>query len=174
MEKEFLISELQKWDGKHTAFLKAVYTINNKNPLFIDDLISIYSTNAELEHAATWLIKHHIDLGERLHKEKLGHLLKKLGKLNHWESQLHVLQLVPKVTITQEHAQLIEPEVRKLLQSEKKFVKAVAYEAYFEVVKLFPELNNEFLLICEDAFEKESASVRSKLKKLITAMHKSM
>lgn len=167
MNKETLISELQKWDGKYTSFLKEIYGINVQNPLFIDDLIVIYSSNIELEHSTTWLIKHYIDNGETLNTKQLNEFFKKMGKLDYWESQLHILQIIPKVKLTRKQIELIEPEIRKLLKSEKKFVKAASYEAYFEIAKIIPELRNEFKLLCFDALERESASVKVKIKRVL-------
>lgn len=61
----------------------------------------------------------------------------------------------------------IEPFVRQAMNSKKKFVKASAYQAYFEIVKNIPELQNEFCHICERAFIIESASIKSKVRKIV-------
>jgi hypothetical protein len=170
MNKELLKTTLLKWDRKHTDFLINIYGENLQNPCFISDIIEIYSTNIELEHSTSWIIKHHVDNGKDLEQEQTKKMLQKIGELNYWESQLHLLQIIPKVSLTERQVESIEAKIRKLLNSEKKFVKAAAYEAYFEVVNFFPELKNEFRIICEEAIDKESASVKVKIKRILNKL----
>jgi hypothetical protein len=66
---------------------------------------------------------------------------------------------------------VLEPAIRKLLNSENKFVKAASYEAYFEVVKLFPDLKREFILMCNGALDRESAAVKVKIKRILKALN---
>ena len=170
MNKELLKTTLFKWDRKHTDFLINIYCKNLQSPCFISDIIEIYSTKIELEHSTSWIIKHHIDNGKDLEQEQTEKMLRKIGELNYWESQLHLLQIIPKVSLTEKLVEFIEPKIRELLDSEKKFVKAAAYEAYFEVVNFYPDLKNEFRIICEEAINKESASVKVKIKRILNKL----
>jgi hypothetical protein len=158
---------LSKWDHKHTVFLKSFYQENISKDTFINDIIQIFLTNPKLEHATSWLLKHYFDQGETVEQEQIGLLLKKIEELTYWGSQLHLLQILPKTPLTEKQAALIEPTIRKLLNSENKFVKAAAYEAYFEVVKVFPDLKHEFTLICKGALARESAAVKVKIKRIL-------
>ncbi len=170
MDKGKLTDLLSQWDRKHTDFLKSIYKKGCLKPSFINDLIKIYSTSNEFECSTSWILKHHFDNGKKLKEEQTDLVLKKLEELEYWENQLHLLQIIPKVHLTQRQTESIEPVIRKLLKSEKKFVKAAAFEAYFEVVKLFPLLKNEFLIICEDALVKESASVKVKIRRILNKL----
>ena len=162
-----LQTALRNWDGKSAQFLIDLYQSHQQDPTFMDALLLLYHNHAGLRKAITWLIKHHMDQGGSLNTAQVDALLAALDQLTHWESQLHVLQVIPKLALSPTQAASIEPTVSALLQSEKKFVKAAAYEAYFEVVRCFPELGGEFRLICEDALERESASVKVKLRRIL-------
>lgn len=169
---ELLKNTLLKWDGRHVDLLIDVYDSKIQDPSFINDIIELYSTNNELEHATSWIIKYHIDNGKTLKQAQIGKLFQKIAQLSYWESQLHLLQLIPKLTLTKHHVASIAPHVLELLESEKKFVKAAAYEAYFEIVNFFPELSSEFHAACEEALTKESASVKVKIKRILNQLTK--
>ncbi len=170
MDVELLKKTLLKWNGKHIDFLIDVYNTNLQYPSFINNIIEIYSTDNELEHSTSWIIKHHIDNGKALEQDQIEKMLQKTGKLNYWESQLHLLQIIPGIRLTEKQAESIEPHILKLLESEKKFVRAAAYEAYFEVVRFFPDLSTEFRTACEKALTKESASVKVKIKRILSKL----
>ena len=171
MDKAAVERFLNQWDRKHTDPLKAFYNTHQKAPSFIDGVLELYLQDKGLEHATSWIIKHHCDNGRSLNRNQLDKAIGKLGELDYWENQLHVLQIIPMAELTKEQAGRIEPEVRKLLESNKKFVKAAAYEAYVAVVKHFPELRPEFVALCENALEKESASVKVKIRRILDALN---
>ena len=47
-------------------------------------------------------------------------------------------------------------------------MKAAAFEAYFEIVKQYSELKNEFKQLCELTLDRESAAVKVKIKRILT------
>ena len=167
MTKQDLSEKLSKWDRKHTDYLIEIYQKNQKNPEFLDTIIDVYVNRESLEHSSTWLIKHFTDNGHKLNQTQTDKLLSRLKDLDYWESQLHILQIIPKVDLTLKNATLIESSINELMKSSKKFVKAAAYEAYYEIVNLMPELKNDFVIRCEHALETESASVRSKVNRIL-------
>ncbi len=170
MKKSILSTKLSQWDRKHTDYLIEIYSLNKKDIDFINRVIEIYNDNEELEHATTWLLKHFIDNGNDLSPLQVTNIVDKLDKLKYWESQLHILQIIPKIKITPELACTLESGVKAKMRSEKKFVKASAFMAYYEIVKLQPELKNEFQNICEEALLTESASIKSKIKNILKAI----
>uniref|UniRef100_UPI00404B1471 hypothetical protein n=1 Tax=Fulvivirga sp. TaxID=1931237 RepID=UPI00404B1471 len=170
MNSKKLIDRLSGWDRKHTDYLIALYNENSDKADFIDDIINVYLQYNELDHSTTWLIKHHVDEGNRLNESQTNKVLSKINELEYWESLLHLLQLIPTMHLTPKDAKSIEHRILLLMDSEKKFVKAAAYDAYFEIVKIFPQLKNEFYKRCELAIQTESASIRSKVKKLVMKM----
>lgn len=165
--KENLKQQLLNWDGVHIGYLLDIY-VNIKNDLYsFDEIIDYYLLETELQKVTSWLIKHHYDTKNQLTESQIEKILSASNRLKDWEGQLHILQLIPKFNIDKNIASKIKSFVRKSMTSEKKFVKAAAYEAYFEIVKCIPELLSEFKLLCEESLVKESASIRSKIKKIL-------
>lgn len=165
-----LEEKLLEWDARHTAMLINLYYHNIDDVDFIDDIIKLYLKSIELQHATSWLIKYYIDNGNSLSKWQLEKVFSIASSLEHWESKLHVLQLIPQQNIPQETQKAIEPFIKENLFTHKKFVKAAAFQAYYELVKLIPELKNEFRTMCSNAMVNESASVKSKIKRIINNM----
>lgn len=167
MQKKEIEDLLLEWDGKHTDFLKSIYLENIERKTFFDDITDLYLNNKELEHSTSWLIKHHFDNGYILRDEQIENVVNKMSELTFWGSKLHLLQILPKIELSKKQADRIEPEIRRLLTSENKFLKAAAYEAYFEIAKLFPELKNEFKILCNERLSRESASVKVKIRRIL-------
>ena len=170
MEEEKLRNDLLKWDRKHTDYLKRIYARHEHDSGFINSIIGLFLMENELGHATSWLLKHHIDNGRNFGQEEVDRIFEKIGEPTYWETQLHLLQILPNVPKTPKQMAMIEPHIRELLDAEKKFVKAAAYQAYLEIVKLFPELKNEFSTICQKALKKESASLKVKIRSVLLAL----
>ena len=88
-------------------------------------------------------------------------------KLSLWEARLHIMQLIPKFELTAEMVPLFEWFVRGAMNDSKKFVKAAAYQAYFTLIKFKPELKDDLITQCHYAMENESASIKSKVRKIL-------
>ncbi|MEL7121830.1 MAG: hypothetical protein AAFO07_20450, partial [Bacteroidota bacterium] len=138
MENQDLILELQEWDGKHVDYLIDIYDNYSNQDVFFDQLLEI-STIQVLQTATTWLIKHHYDQKQSLNQHQIDNLLGISTELVHWEAQLHVLQLLPKVKISETILPIVDEFVNNCLESKKKFVRAWAYQGFYELTKHRPE-----------------------------------
>lgn len=167
MDKEELKKNLKHWDGKKIAFLQHLYSDAQNKGSFVKAVLEVYSTDLDLSRPTSWLLKHHLDAGAALNTSQVDVIVHQLALLNDWESQLHVLQIVAKTGLTQKQAEDSEPIIQKLLTSNVKFVKAAAFEAYFEVVKVIPELQQAFRCTCEKTLLDASASVAVKIRRLL-------
>jgi hypothetical protein len=167
MKKNVLKELYLQWDGTHTAYLKNLYREYRDDPALIPATLALLETAQAVEVSCSWVLKHHVDQGEMLSSDQVDQLVKKMAGLRFWESRLHLLQIIPNVSLTPAHAEQLEPSIRPLLFADKKFVKAAAFTAYFEIVTLIPELQHEFRLICEDALEKASASVNVRIRRVL-------
>lgn len=163
---------LQHWDGKHIEYLIQWYADHVNDSSFVDSLIQLYVEDRATRKATSWLLKHHSDNQQVFNNSQKELILSIVEELEDWEIQLHILQLIPKFSINEKVAEQIEPFVRVKMNSDKKFVKATAYEAYFEIVKIYPELKNEFQLLCEEALRVESASIKAKVRKIFKEIEK--
>jgi oligoendopeptidase F len=164
--KQVLKTHLEAWEGKRVEYLIACYKEFCNTESFIENTIVLYLENSALEKPITWLLKHYYDNNNQLETKQIDLILSHANQLNHWESQLHILQLIPKFKISRKQAEMSIEFVTKALVSTKKFVRATAYEAYFEVTQVIPELKQEFKHQCELALNRESASVQVKIRRI--------
>lgn len=172
MTKENIRQRLYAWDGIHVEEMVDLYNEYAHDERLWDVLVELLQSESVLHKATTWLVKHRYGKKGHIPKHCIDAVLATYPAFEQWEAQLHVLQLIPVVALGKEQAICIEPSIRKALSSEKKFVKAAAYQAYFEVVQHVPELRDGFEALCAYTMEHESASVVSKVKKLIKALQK--
>ena len=167
-----LLSKLRQWDGVRVEYLKELYIANSSSIDFFDKLVTICVNEQTLENAATWLIKHHYDNGRTLPEFLTERLLAGCKNLKNWEAKLHVLQIIPHVTLSEKSTIIIDEFVRECLADNNKFVRAWAYNGFYVLTKYIPELKTELELICQRAMETESAAVKSRVRKIILALNK--
>ncbi|MEM9679108.1 MAG: hypothetical protein AAF901_02190 [Bacteroidota bacterium] len=169
---ERLISSLYTWDSVHTEHLINIYDTNVSGEPFFDDLISITNTHQDLQIATTWLIKHHYDQKQKLSEQQGNLLLGTILNFKAWEAKLHVLQILPFLSIPESHFILVEDFVRACLNDDVKFVRAWAYQGFYELTKYQPSYIPELKLLCDKALLTESASIKSRVKKVVKQLEK--
>ena len=167
-----LINSLKLWNGVQTEYLIQLYRENYLNPVFFDDLATIYVKEKDLQKTTTWLIKHHYDNGHILPDSLTEKLLAVCKDVENWEAKLHLLQLLSKFKLTKKSIITVEDFVRKCLADDNKFVRAWAYHGLYELTKYIPEMKLEVELLCQRAMETESAAIKSKVRKIISALNK--
>ena len=157
---------LRSWDGIHMEHLSSIYHDYRSQDNFFDNLID-WSSESDIQAATTWLIKHHYDSGLKLNKTQTEHLIKATGELNSWEAQLHVLQILGKLEIDETRLLMVDEFVRRCLKSENKFVRAWSYQGLYELYKYGVVDSEELKAHCEIAMETESASIKSRVRKIL-------
>ncbi len=162
-----LISLLETWDGKHVDHLIDIYDNRHNDPDFFDELIQITKEQQHLQVATTWLFKHHYDSKKRLSDTQTHMILNLSYTFSHWEAQLHILQLLPHIYISEENFITIEDFVRPCLNSNTKFVRAWAYEGFYQLTKEQPTYIEELKALCDKAMLTESASVKARIRKIL-------
>ena len=167
-----LLSKLRLWDGVRVEYLKELYIANSSSIDFFEKLVTICVNEQTLENAATWLIKHHYDNGRTLPEFLTERFLMGCKYLENWEAKLHVLQIIPHVTLSKKSIIIIDEFVRECLADNNKFVRAWAYNGFYVLTKYIPELKKELELICQRAMETESAAVKSRVIKIVLAINK--
>ena len=158
---------LEAWDGTHTDYLIQVYLENGESEDFFQALLDLYAGKPDLQVASTWLIKHHYDKGRTLPERLETSLIFTAKELNAWEAKLHLLQLLPKFSLHPNHIPYLEDFVRACLEEEKTFVRAWAYQGFYEVAQHKPELFPELKQLCAQALESEKASVKARVRKIV-------
>lgn len=167
-----IIDNLKSWDGVHIEYLTNLYNIDKTNADFFENLVTICVNEQDLQKTTTWLIKHHYDNGQVLPKPLTEKLLTACNNVENWEAKLHLLQLLPHFELTEKSIIITEDFVRNCLTDKNKFVRAWAYNGLYELTKYIPELKTELEFICQRAMETESASIKSKVKKILLNLSK--
>jgi len=166
--KETCQNVFSNWDGTHTGSLIGLYQDYHTQYKFWDFLVGAYLEQPEWEVPVTWLLKHHYDQKQELTDWQVQVLIGGFSNLEDWESRLHILQLVPKWTLTKEQASFLEPLLVVAMKDDKKFVRAAGFEAYAKIVPLLSdEARVSFLNRCQAAMATESASVKVKLRRAL-------
>lgn len=162
-----LIDKLKAWDGVHIEYLTDLYNTDKTNADFLGNLVTICINEQDLQKTATWLIKHHYDSGQVLPKPLIKKLLTACNNVKIWEAKLHLLQLLQHFELTEKTIIITENFARNCMTDNNKFVRAWAYNGLYELTKYIPELKTELEFICQRAMETESASIKSKVKKIL-------
>ena len=161
-----LSKEIREWDGTSIVVLGEIYDRNSAQKMFASDLIFMLSDLA-LQKGATWLLKRHLETGNSIDEINLSNLLKRVNELQIWESKLHVLQILPWVEIPAVAKGHVEYFLRRCLPDENKFVRAWAYNGFYELARTFPEYVEETRKIFDIAMRDEAPSVKARIRNIL-------
>lgn len=153
---------LEKWDGKSAVEIQRIYQQFHRRALFVDSLVAL--VDSPLQTGATRLIKCHVDSGERLSIEEQELICQHIPALVHWESRLHMLQILPRLVITSECRADVEDFLRSAVVDENRFVRAWAYSGFYLLATQYPEYRDEVRKFYLLALRDESASVTARLR----------
>ncbi|MCU7917870.1 MAG: hypothetical protein KZQ95_05865 [Candidatus Thiodiazotropha sp. (ex Epidulcina cf. delphinae)] len=159
-------SDIGKWDEKSARDIGDIYNRHYQSPSFIGHIVEIISAD-KCQKGATWLLKHHLESRHQLSKSKVHEIFGKLTSLTKWESKLHILQCLPYLSIEKADKKKVELFLRNCLMESNKFVRAWAYNGFYELARQYPEYKEEtkqFLLM---AMKDEAPSVKSRIRNIM-------
>ena len=162
-----LIEILNDCNGKQVNYLKQIYKNHHISPDFVPHLLKILSTHRNIQKVSTWLIKYHLEQKYTLTTAQTVELIDICPILKDWEAQLHVLQMLPYLQLNDDLIEILEVFIGKLLGSPKKFVKAWAYNALYELTHYQPEKKADVLILFQTALETESAAVKARIRNIM-------
>ena len=165
MEPVSINQEIANWDGKSSSDIGAIFARRCDDKGFVSQLIAS-AQNADLQPGATWLLKRHLEDGRRLRKSEVAKLFKLLPQLEHWESKLHVLQSIPYLSISKTDKKRVEKFLRECLLHTNKFVRAWAYNGFYEISLQYPEYEEEAKTFFEMAMRDEAPSVKARIRNI--------
>lgn len=161
-----LEQEIVSWDGKSSSEIDAIYTRHCEEDSFASKMIEL-SQKLDLQKGTTWLLKRHLEDGQKLEAKKCAALFKLLPKLEHWESKLHILQCLPYMKIGRAEVKNVEAFLRKCLTDNNKFVRAWAYNGFYEVSLQYLEYKEETKQFFEMAMRDEAPSVKARIRNIM-------
>ena len=158
--------EIARWDGKSAAEIGAVFDRFKDDSSFVATLVDL-SSDKELQKGSTWLLKHYLENAGSLSADQIESLVRLLPQLENWEAKLHVLQCIPYIGITKDDRKAVELFLRGCLTDDKKFVRAWAYNGFYELSKQFPEYRHEAERLIEMAMNNEAPSVKARIRNIM-------
>ena len=160
-----LTEELGAWDGKSTAALQSIYRRHCADEDFVATTLVLVA-DVNLQRAATWMLKRHLELGNSLSVGECRSILGSLSVQQDWESKLHLLQCLPYLSIADEDRAGLEQFLDACVRSDKKFVRAWAYSGLGELALRFPQYREAVDGMLARAGASEVASVRARIRNL--------
>jgi len=161
-----LSEEIATWDGKSVASLQSTYERHRADEDFVATVLA-HVADVESQRAATWLLKRHLEAGDSLTAADCRTVLGVLSDQNHWESKLHVLQCLPYLDIREEDRAGLEKFLDAGIRSEKKLVRAWAYNGFNELAMRFPRYREAVDGMLAGVGESEAASVRARIRNIL-------
>lgn len=164
-------SELAAWDGKTVATLEAIFARAGSDPQFPDlqfvDALIDYLSQPVLQKGASWLLKKRAESGDAFSAEQVDAIYALLPQLEAWETKLHILQSIPALPISVAQREGVEDFLRSALLDKNKFVRAWAYNGFYELARQYPEFREEAGALFERSLHEEAASVRARVRNIM-------
>ncbi len=162
-----LRSSIEAWNGASADDILAVYDQHHSGRGFVTQLLRLAAA-PDFERGATWLLKHHLEEGHRLSVKQAADFYTVVGALTQWESQLHALQSMVYVPVPSEQTRVVETFLRRSVGSPRPFVRAWAYNGYWELARRHERYAAVASEIIHDAIDNETkASVLARLRAIV-------
>lgn len=161
-----LLEEIASWDNKSAGALQSTYERHSNEEGFLATILEQIA-DVELQRAATWLLKRHLEAGNALSAGGSRAILGVLCDQEHWESKLHILQSLAYLDIPEDQSAGLERFLDSCLGSDNKFLRAWAYNGFNELSLRFPRYREEVNLMLARAGESEAPSVRARIRNIL-------
>lgn len=153
-------------DASCTEELLGVYHHFNCSKRFLTELVDCLN-QPQSDQAASWLLKHHLEQGYLLDEPMSRKIVLHTMRVNHWESRLHLLQILPLVQIDCELTHNLFQHLKALTAESNKLVRAWAYNGLHQVALQYPFYKPETLRLLLAASESESPSVQARIRRIM-------
>ena len=157
---------LREWDGKSFDGIDAVHGRFHDDPRYIPEILTLTEVQ-ELQKGTTWLLKKYVETGGVLTQEQITAVYRLLPTFDNWEAKLHILQIMPQMPIPDSHHKSIADFLRECTGSDKKFVRAWAYNGFYELAKQYPQFQAEVTQLLDAAMADEAASVKARIRNIL-------
>ncbi|MBW9271272.1 MAG: hypothetical protein K1566_16655 [Candidatus Thiodiazotropha sp. (ex. Lucinisca nassula)] len=157
---------LEKWDGKSIGEINRLYDLYRTDDAFITLILPLFKQR-DCESGATWLLKRYLEDQKCIDDSLLDEIFKSLASLNHWQSKLHLLQCLSYFKISKTNKRNLELFLRECLMSNNKFVRAWAYNGFYELAVQHPQYREETKTFFEMAMRDEAPSVKARIRNIM-------
>ncbi|ABD81565.1 hypothetical protein [Saccharophagus degradans] len=161
-----LEQEILNWDGKSSADISEIYSHYSCDSDFTITLVD-FCKPKDLQKGATWLLKKHLERNHRLSTAQIATIYQLVSNLNGWEAKLHILQSMAYMPVGEKEKQGVEVFLRNCLISDNKFVRAWAYNGFYELALQYPAYKTEVKKFLDMAMKDEAASVKARVRNIL-------
>lgn len=158
--------KIKNWDGKSANDIGEIYSSHCHGASFSSEIIKLIGDSSQ-QKGATWLLKRHFENENQITSEEVSEIYNKLKALKQWESKLHILQCLSFMPNTKPHKSKVEMFLRNCLMDNNKFVRAWAYNGFYELATQHPEHKKETKQFFEMAMRDEAPSVKSRIRNIM-------
>lgn len=174
MKKQMLRSVLSQFDGKNISILTEIQRNHQQDPAYLADLVTFLSEKTPyLSAGASWILKAEVINAEILSDDLCAKLIKALPDIQDWQTALHLLQLMDKLSLTEAQIIIIIQWAQIYQQHQRPFLRAWSLHIIVQLGCQIPDLlpKNDLVDAINAAGQDPAASVRARarqLQKLIT------
>lgn len=157
--------EIANWDGKAVDVLEVVYDRHCQDAGFGAELVRLLKPPVS-QAGASWLLKRYLELGNVLKVAEVRAVFETLSHLEDWQAKLHLLQCLAYLTIGKRDIKRVEPFLRVCLDENNKFVRAWAYNGFYELALQYPDYQAEVNQLLDRGMQDEAASVKARIRNI--------
>ncbi|HMH45533.1 MAG TPA: hypothetical protein VK557_18740 [Pyrinomonadaceae bacterium] len=166
-----LREELEQIDGDNGS-LELFLTRRRSKKSFVNQLVLLITPNEPtLQIKATALLKRLAENEIRFTRPQLAAILDLLAEVTHWEAKLHLCQTLQHVEIPKGSETKVVWFLERCLAEENKFLRAWAYNGFYELAKQHHEYYDYAMEQLERAQKEKSAAVKARLRNIMKAMN---
>lgn len=162
-----IFAALRRFDGKHSEPLVSVADDIISSGGRFDELLAIAEQDdVKLQVAATWVLKRCCGNGISFGPQTTNGLIELLSRVSHWEAQLHLLQIIPSLTIPPDKISKLWRTLIELTDDPNNFVRAWSYNLLAEIGNQQSRRRKKVLELLESAEQDKAASVRARIRQI--------
>ncbi len=136
--------------------MRQIYDANCKRTNFASTLAALLSEQ-DYQRGASWLLKHHIDNGHVMDRDDAQTCYTSLDKLTHWDTHLHILQIMHALAIDTADKETVHSFLTKNVTSKRTLIRAWSYTGFVILARQYEEYRAETHTLLKRAKEVETA-----------------
>ncbi|MCG8546224.1 MAG: hypothetical protein MJE12_18660 [Alphaproteobacteria bacterium] len=165
-------AEIAAFDGRHTDVLASIAERLSPDAPTIQELCTLAGRDEpKFQSAATWLLKRIQDDSVAFSPAQVEAVLALLENVSDWEAKLHLLQMMPALTVPKRRAAALLHLLKGkgYLRDVNKFVRAWSYSGLAALAEAHPAHREDVARLLKAGQQDDAASVKARLRNIFKA-----